>query len=191
MLLGACSTHQVAKAVWIVPRLDKCECLDKLSSAFTKHGSFQTNLHTISKNLMLEDGDGSFWEDPCDTISSSATTTASVSEGPPCHHKIECASTAGDKAIRASGCRLPDELDKASKCALCGVKTRLYFVGCFNEEKLNQVMPLCQVKRHSSMTNKKQHQTCMILWHANIKRGLTKLNNRCASASDKNQRVST
>ena len=51
-------------------------------------------------------------------------------------------------------------------------------------------MPICQVKRCSNLTNKKHHPTCMMLCHENSRKGKKKINNICAAASHKRQRVS-
>ena len=81
---------------------------------------------------MLEDGDGGHWKDPDTTISANISTTTSVSHSPLWKHKIEWVNSAGGKAMREFGCHLPDELDNASMCVLCGMKTMFYFVGCFD-----------------------------------------------------------
>ena len=46
--------------------------MEQLNTAFVGCSSFRKNTHTISKHLILKDGDGGSWEDtdPAATISS-------------------------------------------------------------------------------------------------------------------------
>ena len=90
MLSGADNARQVSKAAWIVPHLEKHECLELLNAAFSKHGSFRKIMHTVSKHLMLEDRDGGHWKDPVATssTSASASATTSMSDGTPCTKKM-------------------------------------------------------------------------------------------------------
>ena len=76
---------------------------------------------------MLEEGDGSNWKSHV-----TGTTTTSNYYVPPYKYKIKWENSAGGKAMREFGCHLPDELDNASMCVLCGMKTMFYFVGCFD-----------------------------------------------------------
>ena len=129
----------------IIPCLDKHKSLEQFNLAFSRCGSFRKTMHAISKQLILEDRDGGYWEDPYpDTTTSACFATATSSyEGPPYHNNIEWANTAGDNAMRASGFHFLSNLGKASQHVLCGMNTRFYCLACFNNNKPNQVMPLC------------------------------------------------
>ena len=191
-LSGVFRTHQVAKAAWIVPHLDKHESLEQLNTAFSMHSSFRKTPHAISKHLILEDLNGGHYEyfNTDTAISDCANTGASSSEAPPYHNKIECASTAGGKTTRTSGFNLHNDLDKASQCALCSMKTSFFFLDYYNKNRPNKVLPLYKVKWYINLTSKRHHQACMVIWCKNSRKGLKKLNKRCATSHDKKQRVS-
>ena len=55
---------------------------------------------------------------------------------------------------------------------LYSVKTGFYFFGYFDKDKPKKVVPLCQVKRHSEITNQKHNKTCMMLFHDESRIGL-------------------
>ena len=83
MISGACNAHQVLKAAWIVPRLDNCKSLEKLKSSFGRHFSLRETLHTLSKYLILEDGDSIHQKHPDPDTTSYAAATATGSDSPP------------------------------------------------------------------------------------------------------------
>ena len=92
--------------------------------------------------------------------------------------------------MRTSGHDLTHEVDHHQQCLLYGMKNRIYCYSCFNMNKPNNKTPLCQVKRNSKVTKRKNNQSFMMLWNSNSKRGLTKLTNRCTSVSVFDKRIS-
>ena len=81
---------------------------------FNNHGSFRKTIHTISKHLMLEDGDDSRWKDPDATFCISDIPVTSSSDGPACKHEIEWENSDVGKEMRVSGCLIPDKIDNNS-----------------------------------------------------------------------------
>ena len=60
----------------------------QLNAALIKFDSFRKKIHTFSKHLMLEEGDGGHFMCPVTTSRTSSTAATSISDSPLYKHKL-------------------------------------------------------------------------------------------------------